>query len=260
MKIAILPNNEAIGKVGADILESTLKDKPDSVIGLATGSSPLPLYKELIARHQAGKISFAQCRAFTLDEYIGLEAGHPESYVNFIHREFTDQVDFAEGAVNTPNALATDLNAAAAEYDASIREAGGVDFQVLGIGSDGHIAFNEPGDSLASRTHVVYLHDQTRRDNARFFDGDIDQVPTSAMTQGLGTILEARKIILFAQGKGKARAIREMVEGGISSRWPASVLQLHPFVYVLVDEEAASELELTSNYREDWDNYYSANF
>ncbi len=259
MKIAILPDNEAIGKVGADILASTLKEKPDAVIGLATGSSPLPFYRELIERYKAGEISFAQCKAFTLDEYIGLEPNHPESYVQFIHREFVDHVDFAEGAVKTPNAQTDDLNGAAADYDAAIKDAGGVDFQVLGIGSDGHIAFNEPGDSLASRTHVVFLHDQTRRDNARFFDDDINQVPKEAISQGLGTIQEARKIVLFVQGKGKARAVREMVEGGISARWPASVLQLHPNVYVLADEDAASELELISNYREDWDNFASAN-
>jgi glucosamine-6-phosphate deaminase len=259
MKIAILPNNEAIGKVGADLLASMLKEKPDAVIGLATGSSPLPFYGELIERYKAGEISFAECKAFTLDEYIGLDPNHPESYVQFIHREFVDHVDFPEGVVKTPDAQVDDLQGSAAAYDASIAEAGGVDFQILGIGSDGHIAFNEPGDSLASRTHIVYLHDQTRRDNARFFDGDINQVPRKAISQGLGTILEARKIVLFAQGKGKAQAIRELVEGGISARWPATVLQMHPEVYVIADEDAASELELASSYREDWDNFASAN-
>ncbi|MDO5034287.1 MAG: glucosamine-6-phosphate deaminase [Actinomycetaceae bacterium] len=259
MKVAILPSNEKIGEVAADFVETLLSEKSNAILGLATGSSPLPLYKELIARHKAGRLSFANCRAFTLDEYVGLDPEHPERYANFIRREFTDQVDFPEGAVNTPNDKAENLNEGAAAYDASIREAGGVDFQILGIGSDGHIAFNEPGESLTSRTHVGFLTDQTREDNARFFDGDITKVPTRAMTQGLGTIMEARQIVLIAQGKGKARAVRELVEGGVSSRWPATILQMHQNVFVLIDEDAASELELKEHYREDWAKYVEFN-
>lgn len=255
MKVAILPGNDRIGEVAADFVEALLQEKPHAILGLATGSSPLPLYKELIERQKAGRISFAKCKAFTLDEYVGLDADHPERYANFIRREFTDQVDFPEDAVNTPDDTSADLNEGAAKYDASIREAGGADFQILGIGSDGHIAFNEPGEALTSRTHVGFLTDQTRKDNARFFDDDISQVPTRAMTQGLGTIMEARQIVLIAQGKGKARAIRELVEGGISTRWPATILQMHQNVTVLIDEDAASELELADHYREDWAKY-----
>lgn len=253
MRIAILPDDATIGKVAADLIEELYRENPAAVLGLATGSSPLSIYKELISRHQAGKISFKQGKAFMLDEYVGIDGEHPERYRNVIDTEIASHVDFPEGAVNGPDGNAADLHAACAAYDQSIKDAGGVDLQILGIGSDGHIAFNEPGESLTSRTHVGVLTEQTRRDNARFFDGDINQVPTHCVTQGLGTIMDARRLVLVAQGKGKARVIKELVEGAVSAKWPATIMQMHQDAWVLVDEDAASELELADYYREVWE-------
>ncbi len=253
MKIAILPDDSTIGSTAADLIEALYQRKPDAVLGIATGSSPLGIYRCLIERVNDGRLSFAQGRAFMLDEYVGIALDHPERYRNFIETNLASQVDFPEGAVNGPDGNADDLDAACAAYDQAIRDAGGVDLQILGIGSDGHIAFNEPGESLTSRTHVGVLTEQTRRDNARFFDGDLDQVPTHCVTQGVGTIMDARRIVLVAQGANKADAVRELVEGGISARWPATILQMHPDVWVLVDEAAASKLELADYYREMWD-------
>ncbi|MDO5049478.1 MAG: glucosamine-6-phosphate deaminase [Actinomycetaceae bacterium] len=252
MKIAILPDNDAIGSVGADLIEKLYRDKPNAVLGLATGSSPLPVYKEVIKRHEAGRISFKEGRAFTLDEYVGLPEDHPERYSNFIRNNFVSHVDFQEGALRTPDDRTDDIEAGAAAYDKAIAEAGGVDLQILGIGTDGHIAFNEPGEALTSRTHIGFLTDQTRRDNARFFDGDIDKVPTHCITQGLGTIMEARQLVLIAQGEGKAKAIRELAEGAISAFWPATIMQMHPNAWILIDEGAASMLENVDFYREQW--------
>lgn len=252
MKVAILPDAAAIATVAADRFERLLARRPGAVLGLATGSSPLPLYDELTARAKAGRISFADARAFTLDEYVGLPGGHPESYRNVIHRDFVDRVDFAGGAVHGPDGNATDLPAEAARYDTAIRDAGGIDLQVLGIGGDGHLAFNEPGGSLASRTHVGVLTQRTRRDNARFFGGDVEAVPTRCLTQGLGTIMEARGLVLIATGASKARAVHEMLEGGVSALWPATLIQFHPDALVLLDEAAASELALADYYREVW--------
>ena len=253
MRIAILPDNEAIGKVGAELIAQLYQRKPDAILGLATGSSPLPIYREVIKLHQAGKVSFAQAQAFTLDEYVGIDADHPQRYRNFIRAEFTDQVDFDDAKVNSPEGNATDLEAACESYDAAIKAAGGVDLQILGIGSDGHIAFNEPGGSLASRTHVGVLTEQTRTDNARFFDNDIEKVPTHCVTQGLGTIMEARSLVLVAQGANKAEAVRQMVEGAISAHWPATIMQMHPDAWILLDEDAAAGLKLADYYREVWE-------
>jgi len=252
VKVAILPDTTAIASVAADSFERLLARKPSAVVGLATGSSPLPLYDELAARTEAGRLSFAEARAFTLDEYVGLPEGHPEAYRSVIHRDFVDRVDFAPGAVNGPDGNAPDLPAEAARYDAAIRDAGGIDLQVLGIGGDGHLAFNEPGGSLASRTHVGVLTQRTRRDNARFFDGDLDAVPTRCLTQGLGTIMEARGLVLIATGANKATAVHEMLEGGVSALWPATLIQFHLDALVLLDEAAASELTLADYYREVW--------
>lgn len=252
MRVAVLPDAAAIGRVAADSVEELLAARPDAVLGLATGSSPLPLYDELTARASGGRLSFSRAWAFTLDEYVGLPAGHPESYGSFIRREFTDRVDFVPGAVHGPDGTAADLQAEAARYDAAIRTAGGIDLQVLGIGADGHLAFNEPGGSLSSRTHVGVLTRRTRQDNARFFDGDVEAVPTRCLTQGLGTIMEARKLVLIATGAGKAAAVREMVEGAVSARWPATLIQFHPDALVLLDEAAAAELTLVDYYREVW--------
>jgi len=250
MEVVVLQDRNEIGRVAADAIAGLLQRKPDAVLGLATGSSPLMIYDELIARHDAGSLSFGQARAFTLDEYVGLPADHPERYRNVIDDVFVSRVDFADGAVQGPDGLAADIPAACAAYDAAIREAGGVDLQILGIGTDGHIAFNEPGSSLASRTRIKTLTTQTRVDNARFFGDDVDAVPTHCLTQGLGTILEARHIVLVATGRGKAEAVHHLVEGAVSAMWPATVLQHHPHVTVLLDDASARRLQLVDYYRE----------
>ncbi|MCW1958017.1 MAG: glucosamine-6-phosphate deaminase [Mycobacterium sp.] len=250
MEVVILKDTAEIGRLGADAIESLLTRKPDAVLGLATGSSPLAIYDELVARYEAGRLSFKQARGFTLDEYVGLPADHPENYRNFINRVFVSRVDFAPGAVQGPDGLASDIPAACTAYDQAIRDAGGIDLQILGIGTDGHIGFNEPGSSLASRTRIKTLTRQTRLDNARFFDGELSAVPTHCVTQGLGTIMDARHVVLVATGRSKAEAVHHLVEGAVSAMWPATVLQHHPHATVLLDDAAARRLQLADYYRE----------
>jgi len=250
MEVIILAGPPEIGTVAADAISALLHRKPDAVLGLATGSSPLAIYDELVTRCAAGQISFSQVRGFTLDEYVGLPAEHPERYRNVIDNVFVSRVDFAPGAVQGPDGLAADIPAACTAYEESIRAAGGIDLQILGIGTDGHIGFNEPGSSLASRTRIKTLTAQTRSDNARFFDDDIDAVPTHCLTQGLATILDARHVVLVATGRQKAEAVHHLVEGAVSAMWPGSVLQHHPHVTVLLDDAAARRLQLADYYRE----------
>ncbi|MDR1442176.1 MAG: glucosamine-6-phosphate deaminase [Bifidobacteriaceae bacterium] len=250
MEVVILQSGEEIASLAADCVDRLLSAKPSAVFGLATGSSPLALYDELARRYQAGRLSFSQARAFMLDEYVGLPDDHPERYRNVIEREFGSRVDFGPGAVQGPDGNAIDLVAACEAYDNAIHTAGGIDLQVLGLGSDGHIAFNEPGSSLASRTRVKTLTRQTVADNARFFGGDQSKVPHHVVTQGLGTIMEARHLVLMALGKTKAEAVHQMVEGGVSSMWPASIIQFHPHASILLDTEAASRLQLASYFRQ----------
>ncbi|GAA4355780.1 glucosamine-6-phosphate deaminase [Angustibacter luteus] len=252
MEVVILPTTAARAGLAAAAITDLLRRKPSAVLGLATGSSPLPVYDALVDAHQAGQVSFAAARAFTLDEYVGLPAGHPEAYRQVIDRELVGRVDFADGAVHGPNGDTDDVPAACGQYEQAIAAAGGVDLQLLGIGTDGHLAFNEPGSSLASRTRVKTLTAQTRQDNARFFDR-VDDVPHHVITQGLGTISEARHLVLLASGAAKAAAVAAMVEGPVSASCPASVLQLHPHVTVLLDPEAAGLLTLRGYYEQVWD-------
>ncbi|WP_277212408.1 glucosamine-6-phosphate deaminase [Isoptericola croceus] len=249
MEVVIAPAQE-LAVLAADAIEALLRRRPDAVLGLATGSSPLKVYDELARRHADEGLSFAGARAFMLDEYVGLAADHPERYRNVIDVEIASRVDLEPGAVRGPDGLADDLPAACAAYETAISDAGGVDLQILGIGTDGHIAFNEPGSSLASRTRIKTLTQQTREDNARFFDGEVDQVPTHCLTQGLGTIMEARHLVLLATGAQKAEAVHQLVEGPVSAMWPATVMQMHPHATVLVDEAAASRLQLANYYRQ----------
>src|SRR5690606_31551728 len=199
-----------LAQVGADAVERVLREHENPVLGLATGSSPLPVYDELARRHREEGLSFAAARAFLLDEYVGLPAEHPERYQHVIERELVARVDLDPARVHGPDGLAADLRAACADFEAAIEQVGGVDVQILGIGTDGHIAFNEPGSSFASRRRVMALTRQTREDNARYFDGDVDAVPSRALTQGLGTIMAARQIVLVAQGSGKAEAVHQL--------------------------------------------------
>lgn len=248
MEVVIAPPGE-LARLAADAVERLVRADAEAVLGLATGSSPLAVYDELVRRHKEG-LSFARARAFMLDEYVGLSADHPQRYRNVIEKEFASRVDLAPGAVQGPDGLAADLPAACAAYEASIADAGGVDLQILGIGTDGHIAFNEPGSSLASRTRIKTLTKQTREDNARFFGGSVDDVPRHCLTQGLATIMSARHLVLLASGRAKAEAVHQLVEGPISAMWPATIMQLHPHATVLVDDAAASRLQLADYYRQ----------
>ncbi len=253
MEVVILPSSTEIGSRAADAIEALVRRKPDAVLGLATGSSPLPIYDELARRHAETGLSFARAHGFALDEYVGLPAGHPESYREVIRREFTNRVDIAPENVHGPDGSAADVPAACQAYEDAIKAAGGVDLQILGVGTDGHIGFNEPGSSLASRTRIKTLLEQTRRDNARFF-GHFDQVPHHVVTQGLGTIMDARHVLLVATGAQKAQAVRDFIEGPVAAICAASVLQFHPHATILLDEAAASSLQLEEFYRYTYDN------
>lgn len=253
MEIVPLATAADVAALAADAIEALVRARPEAVLGLATGSSPLPAYQELVRRHRAGTgPSFAGVRAFLLDEYVGLPAGHPQTYRETIFRELTDALGIARDRVASPDPSPDLLPTAGERYEEAIRAAGGVDLQVLGIGADGHLAFNEPGSSLGSATRLKTLTAQTRVDNARFFDS-VDEVPRHVLTQGLGTILRARRLLLVAAGSGKAAAIAAAIEGPLAASCPASVLQLHPRVTVLLDETAAAGLARRDYYREVFD-------
>jgi glucosamine-6-phosphate deaminase len=250
MEVVICESARQVARLAADVVAALLGNRPEAVLGLATGSSPLALYDELIARHREDRISFCRARAFLLDEYIGLPAGHSQEYRQVIDRAIASPLGFATGAVMGPDGNAEDIPRECADYERAIQRSGGVDLQILGIGKNGHLAFNEPGSSLASRTRVKTLTEQTRRDNARFFGDDVAAVPQHAITQGLATISEARHLLLLALGTGKAEAVHQMIEGAVTALWPATVLQHHPHVTVLLDGGAATRLRLAAYYRE----------
>jgi glucosamine-6-phosphate deaminase len=215
---------------------------------VATGSTPLPIYQALAARVAAGSCDASRARICQLDEYVGLPKGHPESYRSVVLREVVEPLGLTADSFMGPDGSAGDIAAACDDYDRALAAAGGVDLQLLGIGSDGHIGFNEPCSSLASRTRIKTLTQRTREDNARFFDS-LDEVPHHVITQGIGTILEARHLVLLATGEGKADAVALTVEGPVSSVVPASALQLHRHATVVVDEAAASRLKLADYFR-----------
>ena len=261
MEVVALGSVEDVGRVAADVVEGLVRRSPEAVLGLATGSSPVPAYRELVRRRRAGSgSSYERVRCFTLYEYVGLPPGHPQTYRETVFRELTDDLGIARDRVAGPDPDPDGLPEAGERYEAALRAAGGVDLQVLGIGTDGHLAFNEPGSSLASATRLKTLAEQTRRDNARFF-GSVDDVPRHVLTQGLGTILRARHLLLVALGAGKADAVAAAVEGPLSASCPASVLQLHPHVTILLDGAAAGALARVDHYREvhagkpDWQGY-----
>lgn len=252
MEVVICESAEQTAALAADAVVRLLTATPTAVLGLATGSSPLGLYDELARRHAEQGLSFSGARGFLLDEYLGLPIDHPQRYARVIDRELVGRVDFAPGAVSVADGSAVDVEQACTDYERAIADAGGVDLQVLGVGTDGHVAFNEPGSSLASRTRVKTLTRQTREDNARFFGGDVHAVPHHVITQGLGTILAARHLVVLASGSAKQDAVREMVEGPVSASWPATVLQHHPHVSVLLDTAAAAGLQRSEYYRQTW--------
>ncbi len=244
MEIIIQPTAEAATSVAARLIARLLREKPDAVLGLATGSTPLLLYRELIAM----KLDWRKVTTFNLDEYVGLDATHPQSYHSFMWENLFRHTNIAKKNVHIPDGMTKDIPKFCATYEKQIRMAGGIDLQVLGIGTDGHIGFNEPSSSLASRTRIKTLTQQTRKDNARFF-GSEAAVPHHCITMGIGTIMEARQNLLLAFGPKKARAIAEAVEGPITAMNPASVLQLHPVTKVCLDKPAAARLKRADYYR-----------
>jgi glucosamine-6-phosphate deaminase len=251
VEVVILPTPEDCGRLVADVLAAAVAGRPPGggpTLGLATGSSPVLAYRELVRRHREHGLSFAGVRAFLLDEYVGLPADHPESYRSVIRRELTSHLDIDDRDVHGPEGDSPDPLVAAREYEERLRAAGPVAVQLLGIGANGHIGFNEPGSSLSSGTRVKTLTEQTRQDNSRFF-GSVDDVPRHVITQGLGTISRAQHLVLTASGRRKAAAVAAAVEGPVTASCPASVLQLHPHATVVVDEAAATDLERAAYYR-----------
>lgn len=239
---------EALGRFAVDLIAERVADRADPVIGLATGSSPVPIYAELARRVHAGALDLSAVRFFALDEYVGLAPDHPMSYRAFLDEHVTRACGLDPAQLRVLNGKAPDLTAECLDYEAAITAAGGIDLQILGVGHNGHIGFNEPTSSFASRTRVVALTQQTVDANARFF-GDNEDVPLLALSQGIGTILDARRLVLIATGAGKAPAIRSAIEGELTSSVPASALQLHPKATFLVDEFAGSMLARVDFYR-----------
>lgn len=254
MEIIICDSVEAVGRVAAAKVARVCRDvvaagKEQPVVGFATGSSPLAIYSDLARRIDAGELDLSTAYGFALDEYVGLPAGHPESYAEVIDRTVTKPLGMDPARVFVPEGRADDIPAACARYEEQIAAAGGVDVQILGIGQNGHIGFNEPGSSFASRTRIKTLASRTRQDNTRFF-ASADEVPTHCLTQGLGTISDAGETVLVAQGANKAAAIAAMAEGPVSALCPASVLQFHRRATIVIDEAAAGDLQLADYYRE----------
>jgi len=248
MEILIRPDADQASRLAARIVARTVRQNPRAVLGFATGQTPLPLYRELVRMHREDGLDFSAVTSFNLDEYVGLAPSHPQSYHAAMWANLFGRINIAPERVFIPDGLAVDIPAACRAYEESIRKAGGIDVQILGIGTDGHIGFNEPTSSLASRTRIKTLTAQTRRDNAEFFGGEY-KVPHHVITMGLGTILEARTCLLLAFGKTKAAAVAKTVEGPVTAMVPASVLQLHQRAILLLDEDAASELERADYYR-----------
>lgn len=251
MEVIVLPGPGEVGEMAARRVAAVLGPRRPGVLGVATGSSPLAAYRALAAMRRDGEIDFSQTVGFALDEYVGIAVNHPQSYHQVIRREVVEPLGMDPELVHVPDGQSDDLDAACRQYEEQIAAAGGIDLQILGIGADGHIGFNEPTSSLSSRTRLKTLTERTRQDNARFF-ADVSEVPRHCLTQGLGTILDARNVVLVAHGRAKAAAVAAAIEGPLSSTCPASVLQLHGSATVVVDEEAASALRLTDYYREVW--------
>ncbi|MDX1739681.1 MAG: glucosamine-6-phosphate deaminase [Rhodothermales bacterium] len=247
MEVIIQKDYEAISKVAARMVVEVLNRKPNAVLGMATGSTPLGLYQELVRLYEAGEVDFSRVTTFNLDEYVGLPVTHPQSYHYFMRENFFNHVNIPPQNINIPSGTTDNYPAFCDWYERRIQECGGIDVQILGIGSDGHIAFNEPTSSLSSRTRLKTLAKSTIDDNARFFDRRED-VPVYAITMGVGTILDARKTILLASGKSKAEAIAATVEGPVTSMITASALQWHRDCKIIVDEDAASLLEMRDYY------------
>ena len=242
MKIYVTEDYQAMSRKAANILSAQVILKPTSVLGLATGSTPVGMYKQLITWYEKGDLDFSQVKTVNLDEYVGLEPTHEQSYRRFMQVNFFDHININPANTNVPDGLAADPAGECAWYNEVIRKMGGVDLQVLGMGRNGHIGFNEPGNAFELETHVVDLTESTIEANARFF-ASRDDVPRQAMTMGIKSIMMAKKILLMASGEGKAEALRLALTGPVTPEVPASILQLHPYVTLVADKAAASKLE-----------------
>jgi glucosamine-6-phosphate deaminase len=240
-RVLVLPSESAASVKAAEIIADAIAINPSIVLGLATGGTPVACYRELIRRHREEDLDFSAVTTFNLDEYVGLAGDHPQSFRHFMKEHLFDHINVDPESTHVPNGIADDLTSHAAAYEEAIRHAGGIELQLLGIGKNGHIAFNEPGAPFESRTRVVRLAGSTIKSNARFFDS-ADEVPREAITMGIGTILEAGQILLLATGAGKAAAVRDAVEGPVHTNHPASLLRTHSNVTFVLDEAAAAQL------------------
>ncbi|MBQ6771977.1 MAG: glucosamine-6-phosphate deaminase [Bacteroidales bacterium] len=248
MRVIIEQNYDAMSRWAANhIVEriNAFKPTPEKpfILGLPTGSTPIGTYRELVRLHKEGKISFQNVVTFNMDEYVRIPEDHPESYHSFMWNNFFSHIDIKKENVNILNGNAEDLEAECARYEAKIKSYGGIDLFMGGIGPDGHIAFNEPGSSLTSRTRVKTLTTDTIIANSRFFDNDINKVPKTALTVGVGTVMDSREVMILANGHGKARALAHAIEGGVSQMWTVSVLQMHPKGIIVCDDAACDELK-----------------
>ncbi|MFD2761216.1 glucosamine-6-phosphate deaminase [Lentibacillus juripiscarius] len=241
MEIIRTSNYDAMSKQACDLIIETVQQLERPVLGLATGSTPEGLYQQLMERHENGDVSFKDVKTFNLDEYVGLASDDPNSYRYYMNNKLFHHIDLSDDQAFLPKGDVSDLEQECQDYEAMIRKAGQVDLQVLGLGLNGHIGFNEPGTSFDSRTHVVDLDESTRKANARFFES-MDDVPKKAITMGIETIMESRKIVLLVSGEKKADAVRQLVNGEVTEEFPASVLQKHENVVLIADEGALSKL------------------
>ena len=241
MEVVVKETPEEMSKLSAELIAEVVRRKPRAVLGLATGSTPLGTYKELIRLHKQEGLDFSRVVTFNLDEYVGLAHDHPQSYHYFMWENLFKHININAKNVHIPDGTSKDIPGWCRWYEEQIVKAGGLDVQLLGIGSNGHIAFNEPGSSLGSRTRVKTLDEKTRQDNTRFFR-NMNEVPKYAITMGIGTIMDSRQLILLANGAGKADAIRMTCEGAITAMVPATIVQLHPKATIIVDRQASSKL------------------
>ncbi len=242
MKILIFDHSEALAKQSAALVQACVAQKPNAVLGFATGSTPVETYQQLIKLHQAGQLDFSKVTTFNLDEYYGLPADNDQSYSYFMRVNLFDHINIPAGSTNLLSGIAPDPKAECERYDQLIESHGGIDLQIVGIGKNGHIAFNEPSDEFLMHSHLVNLTENTIQANSRFFESP-DQVPTQALTMGSGQIFKARQILMLATGEGKAQAIHDTLRGPVTPRCPSSILQLHPDTVILLDRAAASMLD-----------------
>ncbi len=248
MEVLIRDNPDVGCLLGAKMFASVIREKPHAVLGLATGRTPLRLYQELIRMHRDEGLDFSRVTTFNLDEYVGLPATHDQSYRYFMRENFFRHINIDQTRTHVPDGTAADLHTECRGYEQKIADAGGIDLQLLGLGRNGHIGFNEPTGSLRSRTWIKILSEQTLKDNSAVF-GSIEKMPKHALTMGIGTILDAKRILLLAFGPAKVRAVEHMIEGPLAAICPGSALQQHPRATVILDENSAAGLHYADHYR-----------